>query len=237
MSEELKDFGKVTYKELFSIVIVSFFIGIIMNVYFWYKQGSMLLTDMVLSFIFTFLAALIIFLIRLWAQKKVAAKKGYITAYTIHKYTLPASIFLTLFFYGFIPYVSTGDLKITISKRLRLGSFRYGLNYKDLALIGLAAPVSTILLMILIKPIYLATGNGFIHSFVQTAAAITICGLLPINGQEGFSIFFYRRWLYVIAITFAVVYFFLILAAGVFSYVVAAIIALLMFWIYQQEFN
>mgnify|MGYP001229525742 CR=1 FL=1 len=59
---------------------------------------------------------------------------------------------------GFVDVVfkvdKNGELKVKESKRLRLGAFRYGLNLQDLAIIALAAPVSTILLMLIIKPIF-----------------------------------------------------------------------------------
>lgn len=231
-----KDYTHIRAKELLSIFITATIIGFIMSFRSWGKEDI----DIVLgftTFVVTALAAFAFFLIRLWSKKFVALKLGYLTTYTIHKWTFPISIFMVIFTNGFVPYVSTGDIKIKESKRLRLGWFRYGLNYTDLATIGVAAPISMVILMILIKPIVLITGNFYIMKILQTAAAITICGMLPIYGQEGFDIFYFRRWLYVIVLTFVVVYFLLILTFGIFSYVVALILAIAAMWVYQSQLN
>lgn len=234
MLDELKNHSRIQVSEIIAMFLTAITIGFIMSFNSWDLENVFtgLFTLILLTIVaFSFL------LIRTWSQKYIALKKGYLTSYTIHKYTLPVSFFFAFFSNGFIPFVSVGELKIQESKRLRLGTFRYGLNYIDLAIIGLAAPISMILLMIVIKPLFLATSNPYIHKIVLTAAVITFFGLLPIRGQEGFDIFFYRRWLYFLSLAFVIVYFVLILFTSVFSYVIAALIALGIAWIYKEFIN
>lgn len=236
-TNEHKNLTKISHKEILAMFISSLVIGFIINFRPWFKAGKVELSFFLISFIAAVLSAFAIIMIRVWAQKFIALKLGYITTYTVHKYSLPASIFIMFFINGLIPFVSPGELKIKESKRLRLGSFRYGLSYQDIAIIGLAAPVSTILLMLLIKPIFLITNNILVDRIIQSAAAITFFGMMPIAGQEGFSALYYRRWLYVMSITFIIIYFLLILTSSVFSYIVAAVIAVGVFWLYQEHIN
>lgn len=236
MLDEMKNHKHIQFKELISMFLSALVIGFVMSFRSWGTDAIDIVMG-ITTFIVLTLSAFVFIIIRTWTQKFVALKKGYLTTYTFHKYTLPISVVLTFFTNGIIPYVSPGDLKIKESKRLRLGSFRYGLNYSDLAIIGIAAPVSMILLMILIKPLFLITNNTLINKIIWTAAAITFFGMIPIKGQEGLDIFFYRRWLFVITITFVIIYFLLILISGVFSYVIAAIIALGVAWIYKEFIN
>ncbi|MBD3209099.1 hypothetical protein GF367_01615 [Candidatus Woesearchaeota archaeon] len=236
MQDETKHYTRVGYKELLAMLLTAAVIGFVMSFRDW-GQDTIDVTQGVTTLIVASVTAFTLILLRTAAQKWIALKMGYLTTYTFHKYALPASFFLAFFLNGLLPYVSPGNLHIQASKRLRLGTFRYGLNYEDLALISLAAPAVCVLLMILVKPIYLATNNILIHEVVQTTAAVAVFGLLPINGQEGFNLIYFRRWLWVITFMFVGVYFLLILATSVFSYVIAVIVAIAAMWVYQAYLN
>ena len=236
MAEELKRQDRIEVKEVIAMLLSAIGIGFVMSFRSWGDTALDVAVGLTTLIVLS-MAAFAFLLIRTWTQKWIALRKGYLTKYTIHKYTLPISLFMAFFTNGIVPFISLGELKIKESKRLRLGAFRYGLNYSDLAIIGIAAPVSMILLMILIKPIFLVTHNPLIHKITLTAAAITAFGMLPIKGQEGFDILYHRRWLFVIVFAFVLIYFLLILLSGVFSYVVAAIIAIAAAWIYKEFIN
>ena len=224
-------------KEVAAMLLTALTAGFIINAHDWISKGQVTVDYLLWTFLTVAFASFAIIMLRTVAQKWLAVRLGYLTRYTVHKYGLPVSIFLAIFLKGIIPYVSPGDLRITESKRLRLGAFRYGLNYKHLASIGIAAPMACVLLMIPLKPIVLATESLFVTKILHAAAAIAFFGLIPINGQEGFHILYYRRWLWVFVIIFVGVYFLLILLGGVFSYVVAAILAFAATWFYKKTYD
>ncbi|MFP4523729.1 MAG: hypothetical protein ACLFO2_00230 [Candidatus Woesearchaeota archaeon] len=233
-SAKAKEF---TLKELVAMLVTALSIGFIVNLLDWIRQGEVTVSYLLWTFLAVAGASFAVIMLRTVAQKWLALRLGYLTRYTAHKYGLPISIFLALFLKGIIPYVAPGHLRITESKRLRLGAFRYGLNYKHLASIGIAAPAACVLLMIPLKPIALATDSILITKILQATAAIAFFGLIPINGQEGFHILYYRRWLWVFVTIFVGVYFLLILLGGVFSYVVAAILAFAATWFYKRTYD
>lgn len=229
---ETRTHTATTPTELLHTLITAVSVGFILSFRDWGTTEvdiNMGLTSLIISSAIAFA----VILLRIWAQRRIALRLGYFTKYTIGKYTLPISIFLAFFTQGLLPYVSGGQMRIKESKRLRLGAFRHGLNYGDLALIGLAAPMVSVILMLLIKPIYLVSQDFFIQKILIVNAALAFFGLIPIRGAEGFDLFYYRRWLWVMVVVFVSVYFSLILLAGVFSYVIAFIMAIIGLIIFQ----
>ncbi len=236
MSATYGHYTRMQPKELLHVLISSFFIGVVISFRDWGTQSIDVAAGLE-SLIISAVVAFAIILLRVMAQKWIALKYGLLTTYTIGKYTLPISIFLAFFLNGFVPFTAAGEIRFKESKRLRLGQFRYGLNYQDMAIISLAGPVLCILLMFIIKPIYMVSENFFIYRIIEVIGYVAFWGLFPINGNEGWHIFYYRRWLWITTFVFVGVYFFLIVAAGVFSYVVAGVLAIIAMWVYQSHFN
>lgn len=211
-------------QEYVHILLSAVVIGVALNFRDWVTMGLVEIDYMLASFFLVVIIAFILIVLRTLTQKYIAYRQGYLTTYTVHKWGLPISIFITFFFSGAIPYVAPGELRITPSKRMRLGAFRYGMNNVDLALIGIAGTVICVLAMILVKPFWFMTNSLLVHKVVATTAAIAIGGLIPINGSEGFRMLYFRRWLWVWVTLFTVIYFVLILSVNIFSYVIALIL-------------
>ena len=232
--DETKDHVSITQKELLAMFVSAGVIGFIVTVALQVRQRSEIVDVPAGLFLFFIcaLAAFALIMLRTAFQKRIAFRLGYLTSYTIHKYALPVSLFTTVFFNGWVPFVSPGELKVRESKRLRLGAHRYGLNYGDLTIIGATAPLVCMIVMIFIKPFYLITESYYLHSIIVTTAVIAISGLIPINGTEGFAILYFRRWIWVVLTVFVVSYFLLALATHVFSYLIALLLAGIVYWIY-----
>ncbi len=227
---------KFQKKEIISLLISSVVIAFVLSWRDWGDQTvdvSVGLTSLIVSFI----VAIAIILLRVAVQKILALREGYFLTYKIHKWGLAGSIFLAFFLNGAVPYVTSGELTIKESHRLRLGSFRYGLNYKDLAKIAIAGAAVCVLLMIIVKPIYLLTQNLLIYKIIQVSGAIAFFSLIPIPGSGGFDIFYYRRWLWVLVTAFVGTYFALILYAGLFSYIITTFIAVFATIVYVKQID
>jgi hypothetical protein len=236
MTELFGHYARIQPKELFAALVSAFFIGFVISFRDW-GRATLDVTAGMEALVVSAVVAFAIILLRVAAQKWIALKFGYLTTFTINKYALPTSIVLAFFLNGIIPFTSAGEVRFKESKRLRLGQFRYGLNMQDVSVISLAAPAVCVLLMLIVKPIFMASDNFFIHKIIEVAAAIAFFGMVPINANEGFHLLVYRRWLWVLTFVFVGIYFLLILTAGVFSYIVAIIIALAAMWVYQSYFN
>lgn len=233
MTIDTSNYAHLRIRELIHMFISAVGVGVIINFRSWIKMGQVAVDYMLTSFLVSALAALAIIMLATVVKKKLAYRQGYLTTYVVHRWGLPASFFLMIFLNGLVPYVSPGELRYKESKRLRLGAFRYGLNYVDLAVTSIAGPLTCVLLMLLVKPVYLATNNMLIHKIIEVSAAIAVFGQVPIIGSDGWYQMHYRRWVWVITTSFVLFYFLLILATGVFSYVIAAILAIVALIIYQ----
>ncbi len=223
--------------EVIRLVIASIVTGFVMSFWNWGSGSAIDVAYGLMVLLFSIMIALIIIFLRTAVQKLLAYKLGYNVNYDLSRWGLAASIFITFMTNGVVPFISPTGMIIDENKRLRLGSFRGGLKYSDLAKISLAGPLVSVLLMILVKPIAMISQNYLILKIIQINAALSFFMLLPIPDTEGFHVFYYRRWLWLFSISFVAFYFALILFMGVFSYVVAILLAAFVTLIYVNEFE
>ncbi len=231
--------GRVVFKrkELLKLLVASFIAGFIISFRDW-GEGSVVDVSRGLEvLLFSSLIAVIIIFLRVAFQKFVAFKLGYEFDYDLSRFGLALSILITFLSYGFVPFISPFKLEIREVKRLRLGSFRGGLNYKDLAVISMAGSLFSVLLMLLVKPVFLFSNNFFVFKIIVLNAALSVSSLFPVPETEGFNIFYYRRWLGVFVLSFTAFYFFLIIFFGFFSYFVSLVLASITTYFYVKNFD
>lgn len=90
----------------------------------------------------------------------------------------------------------------------RLGWFRYGINYFGQAMVALAGPLFTLMLIILLKIISTFSTNLLVENAIIFNVIYAITSLLPIPPLDGSKIYFGSRMLYAFAlpaITFATI--------------------------------
>ena len=78
----------------------------------------------------------------------------------------------------------------------RLGFFRYGLNYVGQAMVALAGPLFSLMLIILLKIIYAFSPNPLIQKAIIFNVVYAITSLLPIPPLDGSKIYFGSRMIY-----------------------------------------
>lgn len=191
---------------------------------------------LIYTYVETFVLVSIIFFIHVCAQKLLALKLGFIATYTYWLNGLFAGLILSFFSYGLIPVILTGTVMIEYHPRLRLGRFRYGLNYKDLAKISFAGAFANILLILLMKPLLTFSTSPALKELVSNIiwfnVLIAAYSLLPFKNTSGLNIFMASRNAYVFCLVFVLIYSLLVLSTGVFSLILAAFLALLVTWIF-----
>jgi hypothetical protein len=203
--------------------------------------------DYAANFIIVFFVLFFSLLIHFSIQKLIALKLGYSSEYKYWINGLIFGVIICFFSYGYVPLFFPGTLYYDIIPKLRIGVFRGGVKHKDLGLIAFAGPLSNIIIVGLIAPLYLATGNPLVHAIILANLLIAIWSLLPIptfeklrqfkGGTTGLYIFIASRWAFVLVLATALSFSALILLFKVFSYIIALIIGILITIVYYSRFE
>ena len=103
-----------------------------------------------------------------------------------------------------IAFVSNGNLWIIVPSGFmlhhlaahRLGWFRYGINYFGQAMVALAGPLFSLMLIILLRVLSILSSNPLIHKAIIFNVVYAITSLLPIPPLDGSKVYFGSRMLY-----------------------------------------
>jgi len=179
----------------------------------------------IVNLLFATAVVLLCMYIHVSLQKLVAIKLGYKAVYSYWLNGVLFTIFLAFLSFGYVAFVLPGAVTIEQVPRLRLGKFRYGLNLKDIARIALAGPVAHILIVLMLGPIFFATGrNEVLLSIIIVNLLLAIYSILPVpkidvpskmdSGSDGLGLFFFSRTLYVLVFVTIVVFVGLVLSSA-----------------------
>ena len=121
---------------------------------------------------------------------------GYRIEYRMWTFGLLGALALAFVSNGNIWLIVPGGFMIHHLAGHRLGYFRYGLNYFAQAMIALAGPLFTLMLIIFLKLLYAFSPNPLIQKAIIFNVVFAITSLLPIPPLDGSKIFFGSRMLY-----------------------------------------
>jgi hypothetical protein len=184
------------------------------------------------NLIVAFVALCVLLFIHISAQKLIAIKLGYEATYSYWLNGLFAGIIISFVTYGYLPVLLVGTVTIAHVERLRLGRFRYGLNYKDLAKISFAGPLASIAVILVLQPFFNLAGAGagfhqLITDLIWMNVLLTVYALLPFKNTTGLNIIVSSRIAYVFCLAFAIIFSLLVLAANLFNVILALVLAVL----------
>ncbi len=114
----------------------------------------------------------------------------------------------------------------------RLGFFRYGVNYVGQAMVALAGPLFTLMLLIFLKIIYAIFPNPLVEKAIMFNVVYAITSMLPIPPLDGSKIMFGSRMIY--AFTFpaiAVACILMIVKIPIFFALVLSLLVGVILWI------
>lgn len=177
------------------------------------------------NLLFATFTVLLCMYIHVSLQKLVAIKLGYIATYSYWLNGLLFTVFLAFLSFGYLSFVLPGAVMLTHVSKLRIGKFRYGINLKDIARVALAGPVAHIILILILGPIFFATGrNEAVLSIIIVNLLLAIYSTLPIpkidvpskmdSGSDGLGIFYFSRTLYVLVFTTIIIFSGLVLSSA-----------------------
>ncbi len=228
------------------------------------EMSHILITSLITAFILSFklidtgqgyvvnLIVLVIiaatsFFMHFGAQKIIGLSLGYESKYKHWLNGMLISIIICFFSYGYIPLFFTGSLWHEHISKLRVDVFRGGVKHKDLGYIAFAGPITNIVLVGLIAPIYLATKSPLIYAIIIVNLLIAVYSLLPIptfeklrqfkGGTTGLYLFIASRWIWVLAFVSILAYAALILLFNFFSYIIAVLIGAVITIIYYLNYE
>ncbi|HJX05212.1 MAG TPA: hypothetical protein VJ461_00710 [Candidatus Nanoarchaeia archaeon] len=232
---------------LITCVIASFSLTLVKGWGFFDLVEGKTALNYVANFIIVLLVLFFSLLIHFSMQKLMALKLGYSSEYKYWINGLILGVIVCFFSYGYIPLFFPGTLFYDIIPKLRVGVFRGGVKHTDLGLIAFAGPLSNIVIVGLIAPLFLATKNSFVYAVIVANLLIAVWSLLPIptfeklrqfkGGTTGLYIFIASRWTFVLVFVTVISFAALILLFKVFSYILALIIGILITIIYYSRFE
>jgi len=184
-----------------------------------------------------FLIALLAFFFHETAHKLIALKWGYKSEFKISWLGLTASLILAFVSGGNLAVILPGGLFLAHHIRYRLGEFRYGLNYKEMALVALVGPAVNLLLAALFQwGLTISPENYFLQKGFVLNLTLAICTLLPLPTLDGFSAFFGSRGFYIFSAMMIIITGFLLLSLSLFPALLFAAIAGFLAWlVYFQK--
>lgn len=215
-------FSRTEFSQLFW---TSLAFGFALSFRKWGSGESVEIPVGLVNMLFAAAVVLLCMYIHVSLQKLVAIKLGYKATYTYWLNAVLFSVFLAFLSFGYLAFILPGAVTIEHIPRLRLGKFRYGTNLKDIARIALAGPLSHVLIILIVGPIFFIFGrNETLLSILIVNLLLAIYSVLPIpkidtpskmdSGSDGLGLFYFSRTLYVLVLITVVVFAGLVLSSA-----------------------
>ncbi|MBR9692267.1 hypothetical protein GOV06_05790 [Candidatus Woesearchaeota archaeon] len=214
---------------------------------------SILISALVLGFVFSFqewsvtnlfigiLIAGLSLLFHITAQKIAALKVGFKAEYNLWWFGLLIPLILVFVSNGRLWWVIIpGGVSFSLLAGLRLGKFRYGLNYWPMGVIGLIGPIASIILATIFKQIdiwFFASSSIIFHKIFIFNLAYAVCQMLPIPPLDGHYMFYASRMWYAFLFGTILTYTILAIAFSVYSWIFALTAGGLIWLIYYIGFE
>lgn len=208
----LKEYFRFSGKELREIIWTSIAYALILT----FRQWGIGKTVDIQAGISHLIIALIFVFLAMYAhvslQKIVAIRLGYTATY---QYWLNGLLFCVVLAFltngasGVIGLILPGAITVQLVPKLRLGKFRFGVNLKDVARIGMAGSIAHILLVMIFGFFYFYAGRSdIVFTFMVINLFLAVYSMLPIpkidvptkmdSGSDGLAVFFFSRTLYIL---------------------------------------
>ena len=195
MSGKIKKYYKFTKHEvrglLISILIIAFIIS--------FKEWGTTSFDFKIGVYSLFNAVLIValsILVHDAGQRLWGLAIGYRVEFKMWSFGLIFALVIAFISNGNFWLIVPGGFMLHHLAGHRLGFFRYGVNYFGQAMVALAGPLFTLMLIILLKVLGAYNPNPLIQKAIMFNVVYVITSLLPIPPLDGSKIYFGSRMLY-----------------------------------------
>lgn len=193
MKEMVFRIKKIKYsnEEIRGLVIASFLIA---SLFVLTKNYTVVSSYIILKDIFKyFIYGAITVVLSRTVQKFFGLRIGFNINYSIWLPGILISLIMTLLSAGQFMVMLTGTSVASINKKLRLGKYKFGLNYWELGWIMASGPIFSLMLAWFMKLF-------FLNDFVLINVIYAISCMLPIPNNDGIYLFYGSRWTYLFVI-------------------------------------
>ena len=235
----IRKYFTFSWAEIRDIVVTVFFLGF----FFSFREWGVDKFDFnagLASWVNSAIVVLLALLVYISAQRLMAIRRGYKIEYKMWFWGLIAGLVVIFVSSGYAPLAFLGTVVIYHLEGHRLGSFRYGINYRDLGIISMMGPLSLIILALIFKIITFASGSPLLDKAIVVCALMASINMLPIPWIDGGNIFFASRTLWVfsfvgIVAASALLFLFSSIAGVILGAVAIAIVAAASWFVFFEE--
>ncbi len=193
--DKIKRYYRFTAYELRGMIISILVIGFIIS----FKEWGTATFDVYIGISNLIVAIFIVsvsFLVHDAGQRIWGLAIGYRVEFQMWGFGLLIAIIAAFLSNGSIWLIIPAGFMIHHLAGHRLGYFRYGLNYFGQAMVALAGPLFTLMLIILLKILYALSPSDFLHKAIMFNVVYAITSMLPIPPMDGSKVYFGSRMLY-----------------------------------------
>jgi hypothetical protein len=145
--------------------------------------------------------ALVAILVHMLPIKLLAISKGYLVEIKQYIWGIVGGVMVGLASIGKAVLFSPFELVFHHHEGMRLGRFRYGLNYFDMGLTALMGPLANLLLAIVFKGVYSVNPSVAALNAMRLNVMYAAATMLPIPKTPGSYVFFGSRVLFILGLT------------------------------------
>lgn len=231
LTDKIKRYYKFTTHELRSLVISILIIGFIIS----FKEWGIATFDFGEGIYNLFNAILIValsILIHDAGQRLWGLAIGYRIEFKMWSFGLVFALIIAFISNGRLWLIIPGGFMLHHLAGHRLGWFRYGINYFGQAMVALAGPLFSLMLIILLKVLSTFSPNPLIHKAIIFNVVYTITSMLPIPPLDGSKIYFGSRMMYAFALpAIAIATILMIIDIPIFFALVLSILVAVILWL------
>ncbi len=232
LMDKIKRYYKFTQSELRGLIIAILIIAFVFSYDDWGPGNTFVLSIGIYNFFNAILIVALSILVHDAGQRIWALAIGYRLEFKMWSFGLGTAIVAALLTKGSLPLVIPAGFMLHHLAGHRLGFFRYGINYFGQAMVALAGPLSTLMLIILLKVLSVFSPNPLIQKAIIFNVIYSITCLIPIPPLDGSKIYFGSRMLYAFALpAIAVATILMVISIPIFLALVLSFLVGIVLWL------
>ncbi|RLE42265.1 hypothetical protein DRJ48_03870 [Candidatus Woesearchaeota archaeon] len=196
LSARIRKYFLFKRSELKGFVIAALVMGFVLG--FDDGQPEFVLSYWLFNLVNSILIAGLAVLVNISAQKVASLAKGYLLEFKLFLYGLAGGVVMGLASLGRVVLFAPFELVFVHHEGLRLGRFRYGLNYFEMGTVAATGPLASLMLAILFRYLYTLHPSFVLMNAVRMNALLAIGTMLPIPKSIGSYVFYANLTLYTI---------------------------------------
>lgn len=199
MQDKIRRYYRFTLHELRGIAISILVIAFVIS----FKEWGSAAFDAAEGLYNLFNSALIValsILVHDFGQRMWSLASGYRLEFKMWSFGLVIALVVVFLSKGNVWLIIPSGFMLHHIASYRLGWFRYGINYFGQAMVALAGPLFSLMLLILLKMMNALYPNPLLQKAIIFNAIYTITSLLPIPPLDGSKVYFGSRMLYAFSV-------------------------------------